>query len=273
MALLRRLQSEGKTLLVVEHNTRVVQQIADEVLFLHQGHLMARGTPRANHQRSGAGGDLFRRCDLMVLRLTGITAGYGAKTVISDVSFALEPGQILAFLGHNGAGKTTTLRTMMGLLQPESRRRRIRRPSRSIGWALPIASLWDCACCPKAAASFPDLSVAENIDVVAARNVAAGRDFRHSRYLSVVSHSGRAPGYPRRQSERRATANAGPVAGDSGNAALFVAGRTLDRAGAEPGRADVSAGPRGLQIACDDRGAGGAERRRGDGTSPTASSS
>jgi len=46
MALLRRLRSEGKTLLVVEHNTRVVQQIADEVLFLHQGHLMARGTPQ-----------------------------------------------------------------------------------------------------------------------------------------------------------------------------------------------------------------------------------
>ncbi len=45
MTLLRRLQTEGKTLLVVEHNTRVVQQIADDVLFLHQGHLMARGTP------------------------------------------------------------------------------------------------------------------------------------------------------------------------------------------------------------------------------------
>jgi branched-chain amino acid transport system ATP-binding protein len=45
MALLRRLQNEGKTLLVVEHNTRVVQQIADDVLFLHQGHLMAQGTP------------------------------------------------------------------------------------------------------------------------------------------------------------------------------------------------------------------------------------
>jgi branched-chain amino acid transport system ATP-binding protein len=46
MALLRRLQAEGKTLLVVEHNTRVVQQIADEVLFLHQGHLMAQGSPQ-----------------------------------------------------------------------------------------------------------------------------------------------------------------------------------------------------------------------------------
>lgn len=45
MTLLRRLQDDGKTLLVVEHNTRVVQQIADDVLFLHQGHLMAQGAP------------------------------------------------------------------------------------------------------------------------------------------------------------------------------------------------------------------------------------
>jgi branched-chain amino acid transport system ATP-binding protein len=45
IALLRRLRDEGRSQLVVEHNTRVVQQIADEVLFLHQGHLMAQGTP------------------------------------------------------------------------------------------------------------------------------------------------------------------------------------------------------------------------------------
>jgi ABC-type branched-subunit amino acid transport system ATPase component len=45
MALLRRLREDGKTLLVVEHNTRVVQKIADDVLFLHQGHLMAQGSP------------------------------------------------------------------------------------------------------------------------------------------------------------------------------------------------------------------------------------
>ena len=47
MALLQRLQDDGKTLLVVEHNTRVVQKIADDVLFLHQGHLMAQGPPEA----------------------------------------------------------------------------------------------------------------------------------------------------------------------------------------------------------------------------------
>ena len=52
----------------------------------------------------------------MPLQLSGIAAGYGAKTVISDISFALEPGRILALLGHNGAGKTTTLKAIMGII-------------------------------------------------------------------------------------------------------------------------------------------------------------
>ncbi len=46
MEVLRGLQTDGKTLLVVEHNTRVVQQIADEVVFLHQGHVLAQGSPQ-----------------------------------------------------------------------------------------------------------------------------------------------------------------------------------------------------------------------------------
>ena len=79
MALLRRLQDDGKTLLVVEHNTRVVQKIADDVLFLHQGHLMAQGIARNDRQRSRAGGNLFRRGALMVLRLHGLQAGYGRE--------------------------------------------------------------------------------------------------------------------------------------------------------------------------------------------------
>jgi len=47
LGLLRRLRDEGRTQLIVEHNTRVVMAVADEVLFLHQGHLMAQGTPAA----------------------------------------------------------------------------------------------------------------------------------------------------------------------------------------------------------------------------------
>lgn len=43
--MIHQLKEQGKTLLVVEHNTRIVQRIADDVLFLHRGHMMARGTP------------------------------------------------------------------------------------------------------------------------------------------------------------------------------------------------------------------------------------
>ncbi len=112
----------------------------------------------------------------MVLRLTGVTAGYGTKTVISGVSLALEPGQILAFLGHNGAGKTTTLRTVMGLLQPKEgtvffNDQPINRMGTADRIALGLRLL------PEGRGIFPDLSVAENVDVVAARNVTEGAIF------------------------------------------------------------------------------------------------
>jgi branched-chain amino acid transport system ATP-binding protein len=105
----------------------------------------------------------------MLLELSGIAAGYGAKTVVSDVSLVLEPGQILAFLGHNGAGKTTTLKTVMGLLPARAGSvtyggKRIDRMPVADRVALGLRLL------PEGRGIFPDLSVAENVDVVAARN-------------------------------------------------------------------------------------------------------
>ena len=45
VAMVRSLKEAGQTLLVVEHNTRIVQQIADDVLFMHQGRLIRQGAP------------------------------------------------------------------------------------------------------------------------------------------------------------------------------------------------------------------------------------
>jgi ABC-type branched-subunit amino acid transport system ATPase component len=45
ITLLLRLKEKGKTFLVVEHNTRVVRRLADRVVFLHQGHVLAHGDP------------------------------------------------------------------------------------------------------------------------------------------------------------------------------------------------------------------------------------
>lgn len=39
---------------------------------------------------------------------------------VQDVSFAIEPGEVVGFLGPNGAGKTTTLKMLTGLIHPSS---------------------------------------------------------------------------------------------------------------------------------------------------------
>ena len=45
---------------------------------------------------------------------------YGSTSAIADVTFSVEPGEILGFLGPNGAGKTTTMRILAGYLPATS---------------------------------------------------------------------------------------------------------------------------------------------------------
>ncbi len=45
---------------------------------------------------------------------------YKEVRAVGDVSFSIEPGEMVAFLGPNGAGKTTTLKMLSGLIYPTS---------------------------------------------------------------------------------------------------------------------------------------------------------
>ena len=47
---------------------------------------------------------------------------YGGLIAVNDVSFRVEPGQVLGFLGPNGAGKSTTMKMLAGFLAPSSGR-------------------------------------------------------------------------------------------------------------------------------------------------------
>ena len=52
--------------------------------------------------------------------VAGLTKSFGTLKAVDDLSFSVEPGSITGFLGPNGAGKTTTLRTLLGLVTPDS---------------------------------------------------------------------------------------------------------------------------------------------------------
>src|SRR5437899_11755085 len=45
---------------------------------------------------------------------------YEQTLAVKDVTFQIEPGELVGFLGPNGAGKTTTLKMLAGLLYPTS---------------------------------------------------------------------------------------------------------------------------------------------------------
>lgn len=56
----------------------------------------------------------------MKLELKGINKYFGEKHILKDVSFSVESGKAMGFLGRNGAGKTTTIRILMDVFRPES---------------------------------------------------------------------------------------------------------------------------------------------------------
>ena len=56
----------------------------------------------------------------MSLELSNLNAGYGGTPILRNVSFSVDDGEIVGIIGRNGVGKTTLLKSIMGLLDPES---------------------------------------------------------------------------------------------------------------------------------------------------------
>jgi ABC-2 type transport system ATP-binding protein len=55
-----------------------------------------------------------------MIEVSGLTKYYGDLAALSDVSFRVPHGEIVAFLGPNGAGKSTTMKILTGYISPSS---------------------------------------------------------------------------------------------------------------------------------------------------------
>lgn len=53
-----------------------------------------------------------------MIEAQGLTKLYGEFVAVNELSFAVQPGQVMGLVGPNGAGKTTTLRCLAGIIPP-----------------------------------------------------------------------------------------------------------------------------------------------------------
>ena len=56
----------------------------------------------------------------MLLEIKNLWVNYGGSDILKGISFEVEEGSIVTYLGNNGAGKSTTLRAICGLKHPAS---------------------------------------------------------------------------------------------------------------------------------------------------------
>ena len=57
-----------------------------------------------------------------IIRVEGLTAGYGDFILLNDVSFDVRRGEVFVILGGSGCGKSTLLKHMIGLYPPKAGR-------------------------------------------------------------------------------------------------------------------------------------------------------
>ena len=56
----------------------------------------------------------------MRMSVRNLVQGYGSKTILDDISFDVDTGEVLALLGPNGSGKATLIKTICNIMEPRS---------------------------------------------------------------------------------------------------------------------------------------------------------
>ena len=120
-----------------------------------------------------------------MIEVQHLTKRYGRVTAVDDVSFRVEPGEILGFLGPNGAGKTTTMRILTGYMPATEGQAMV------AGYDVfthPLEAKKRTGYLPETPPLYPDMTVREYLDFVARiKGVPSGE--RKSRVASVMQRT------------------------------------------------------------------------------------
>lgn len=99
----------------------------------------------------------------MSLVVKELSGGYGQQNVLKNISFELQPGEVLTLVGLNGSGKSTTINHLIGLLAPSHgviSLNGITLTSDPIGYKKQIAYI------PEQPVIYPELTVQQHIQLM-----------------------------------------------------------------------------------------------------------
>src|SRR5438128_3164213 len=112
-----------------------------------------------------------------LLKLNGLSVGYGPIHVVKSLSMHLARGGLVALLGANGAGKSTLLRAISGVLQPSAGE--VVWQGRPIqGWPAYKVARLGIIHVPEGRGIFPELTVAESLRLGSFARSNNGQDHR-----------------------------------------------------------------------------------------------
>ena len=141
-----------------------------------------------------------------MLEVRNLVKHFAKRQVVKDVSFAIQPGEIVGLLGPNGAGKTTSFYMTVGLIQPD--RGHILLDRKEItDEPMYLRARRGLSYLPQEASVFRRLSVEENLMAIAETLDLSPRD-RRSRCEGLlaelsIAHVRKSPGYALSGGERR----------------------------------------------------------------------
>ncbi len=116
-----------------------------------------------------------------------LQAYYGRAHILQDLSFGVEPGEVLVLMGRNGAGKSTTLKALMGLVRPAGGHVRFEGQDVA-GWEPHRIARLGMGYVPEDRRVFADLTVMENLEV--GRRPAQGGAWTPERLFALFPNLG-----------------------------------------------------------------------------------
>ena len=124
-----------------------------------------------------------------MLKVSQLTAHYGASQALFDVSFEIPAGQVVTLLGRNGMGKTTTINSIMGLVPPSGGAVHFDGQTLRGMAAYKIANL-GLGLVPEGRQIFPNLSVRENLIATASNHLRQSQPWTLARVLAMFPEVG-----------------------------------------------------------------------------------